>query len=168
MQPSTAGAPSIRDEQLIYMDSPVGRIAIRGTADYISAVLFIDGAATEPTPEAAPLLHACAQQLLEYFEKKRTQFDLPLQQQGTAFQQQVWQQLTTIPYGQTITYLALAKRVGNVKSIRAVGTTNGRNSISIIVPCHRVIGSDGSLTGYAGGLWRKQWLLDHENDHLLF
>lgn len=156
------------NEQLIYMESPVGILAIQGTADYISAVSFIDEKKLEPTPDAAPLLHTCALQLREYFDKKRKVFDLPISQPGTAFQQTVWHHLTTIPYGETITYLALAKRIGNVKSIRAVGTTNGRNQLAIVVPCHRVIGANGALTGYAGGLWRKQWLLDHEKGGLLF
>lgn len=156
------------NEQLIYMESPVGILAIQGTADYISAISFIDEKKLEPTPDAAPLLHTCALQLREYFDKKRKVFDLPISQPGTAFQQTVWHHLTTIPYGETITYLALAKRIGNVKSIRAVGTTNGRNQLAIVVPCHRVIGANGALTGYAGGLWRKQWLLDHEKGGLLF
>lgn len=156
------------NEQLIYMDTPVGRLAIYGTAEYISAVSFIDEEKAAATPDAAPLLHSCASQLQEYFDKERKVFDFPISQHGTAFQQTVWHYLTTIPYGETITYLALAKRVGNVKSIRAVGTTNGRNQLAIVVPCHRVIGSNGALTGYAGGLWRKQWLLDHEKGGLLF
>ena len=169
MQPSIAGGHSPLDEQRIYMDSPVGRICIRGNADYITAVLFGDGPQEDDeTPGAPPLLYTAAWQLEEYFSKQRKVFDLPLQQAGTAFQQLVWRNLCTIPFGETITYLALAKRVGNVKSIRAVGTTNGRNALSIIVPCHRVIGSNGALTGYAGGLWRKQWLLDHEKGGLLF
>ncbi|WP_246858741.1 methylated-DNA--[protein]-cysteine S-methyltransferase [Chitinophaga sp. XS-30] len=155
-------------EQLIYTQSPVGMIAIYGTAEYIRAVSFIDDEKAPSTPEAAPLLHTCALQLQEYFDKKRTVFDFPIAQPGTPFQQTVWHHLTTIPYGETITYLALAKRIGNPKSIRAVGTTNGRNQLAVIVPCHRVIGSNGALTGYAGGLWRKQWLLDHEKGGLLF
>lgn len=169
MQPSTAGDPSIMDESLIYMDSPVGLLAIRGTAEYISAVSFTDGDKKDVATINAPaLLHTCVQQLQEYFRKEREVFDLPVKQPGTDFQQTVWHYLTTIPYGHTITYLALAKRVGNVKSIRAVGTTNGKNQLAIVVPCHRVIGSGGTLTGYAGGLWRKQWLLDHERGGLLF
>ena len=151
------------------MDSPVGLLLIRGTKDYISAVSFVDGekadVATDNVPE---LLHTVVQQLQEYFNKERKVFDFPMQQSGTEFQQTVWHHLTTIPFGETITYLALAKRVGNVKSIRAVGTTNGKNNLAIVVPCHRVIGSGGVLTGYAGGLWRKQWLLDHERGGLLF
>ena len=102
------------------------------------------------------------QQLQEYFDGKRTDFDLPLQQEGSAFQQSVWAVLNDISYGKTVSYLQLSKRIGNAKAIRAVGITNGKNAISIIVPCHRVIGSNGSLTGYGGGLWRKQWLPEHE------
>lgn len=108
------------------------------------------------------LIIKCMQQLQEYFDGKRTEFELPLQQEGSAFQQRVWTALNNIPYGRTISYLELSKRIGNAKAIRAVGTTNGKNTISIIVPCHRVIGSNGNLTGYGGDLWRKQWLLEHE------
>jgi methylated-DNA-[protein]-cysteine S-methyltransferase len=100
--------------------------------------------------------------LLRYFNGQLTKFDLPLQQEGTAFQQKVWSELQLINYGKTISYLELSKRIENVKAIRAVGTANGCNAISIIVPCHRVIGSNGDLTGYSGDLWRKKWLLDHE------
>ncbi|RPD39409.1 methylated-DNA--[protein]-cysteine S-methyltransferase [Chitinophaga barathri] len=151
------------------MDSPVGRIGIRGTTEYITAVLFENDTQEHvATPNAAPLLYTAKRQLEEYFRKERKVFDFPIQQPGTAFQQLVWHNLLTIPFGETITYLALAKRVGNIKSIRAVGTTNGKNALAIVVPCHRVIGSGGVLTGYAGGLWRKQWLLDHEKGGLLF
>lgn len=157
------------NQQIIYIDTPVGRMAIHGTEEFVSAILFMDEPETVPaTPDAAPVLYTCALQLHEYFEKERTAFDVPVAQTGTDFQQTVWHNLTTIPYAETITYLALAKRVGNPKSIRAVGTTNGRNQLNIIVPCHRVIGSNGALTGYGGGLWRKQWLLDHERGDLLF
>ena len=109
-----------------------------------------------------PLIQQCIDQLNEYFEGSRKTFNIPLQQEGTPFQQKVWAQLLNIGYGKTISYLTLSKQIGDTKAIRAVGTTNGKNQIAIIVPCHRVIGSDGSLTGYAGELWRKKWLLDHE------
>lgn len=109
-----------------------------------------------------PLIQQCIDQLNEYFEGSRKIFDIPLQQEGTPFQQKVWAQLLNIGYGKTISYLTLSKQIGDTKAIRAVGTTNGKNQIAIIVPCHRVIGSDGSLTGYAGELWRKKWLLEHE------
>lgn len=146
------------------MPSPLGLLRISGTAQGITSVQF----GTE-TPTAIPAQGAipacvasCVQQLQEYFAGDRHTFDLPLAAQGTTFQQQVWQQLRGIPFGKTSTYLAVARRVSSEKAIRAVGTANGRNPICIIVPCHRVIGSDGSLTGYAGGLWRKEWLLRHE------
>lgn len=154
---------------LLYVDSPVGRIVIGGDEEYISCVSFTDGKEETATGGEPPaLLRECAAQLEAYFRRELRRFDLPLQQEGTPFQQLIWQNLLTIPYGETITYLALAKRAGNVKSIRAAGTANGRNNIAIIVPCHRVIGSNGVLTGYAGGLWRKQFLLDLEKGGLLF
>jgi methylated-DNA-[protein]-cysteine S-methyltransferase len=125
-------------------------------------VLFIDKAPL-PSIEKTPLLLLDAKrQLLEYFSGSRKEFDLPLQQEGTEFQQKVWAELYKIPFSETISYLELAKRLGDVKCIRAAGTANGKNKIAVIVPCHRVIGSDGSLTGYAGGMHRKDWLLRHE------
>ncbi|WP_341835570.1 methylated-DNA--[protein]-cysteine S-methyltransferase [Chitinophaga pollutisoli] len=154
---------------LLYMESPAGRIEIRGTGDFISRVAFLDADANVEQESGVPvLLKECAAQLDAYFKRQLRQFDLPLQQEGTPFRQQVWQNLLTIPYGETITYLALAKRLGNVKSIRAAGTANGKNDIAIIVPCHRVIGVNGELTGYAGGLWRKQFLLELEKGGRLF
>ena len=108
-------------------------------------------------------LEDCVIQLNEYFEGARTQFDLKLNPEGTDFQKKVWKQLEQIPYGKTISYLELSKQLGDVKAIRAVANANGKNPLWIIVPCHRVIGTDGSLTGYAGGLHRKQWLLQHES-----
>jgi methylated-DNA-[protein]-cysteine S-methyltransferase len=102
-------------------------------------------------------------QLNEYFDGLRKTFTFTLNPKGTDFQQKVWQALLEIPYGKTMSYLELSKKLGDVKAIRAVAAANGKNPIWIVVPCHRVIGSDGSLTGYAGGLWRKQWLLEHEN-----
>ncbi len=109
-----------------------------------------------------PLLEKAIQQLDDYFEGKLQQFDLLLRPAGTAFQQTVWNQLTQIPFAETITYLHMAKRLGNVKAIRAAASANGKNPLAIIIPCHRVVGADGKLTGYAGGLHRKQWLLEHE------
>jgi methylated-DNA-[protein]-cysteine S-methyltransferase len=147
----------------IYIDTLIGRIRISGTADFISEVHFCDEQEDgTDAPDAPPLLRECAAQLLGYAVGSRQNFDLPLQQPGTEFQQKVWAELQKIPYGQTITYLQLARRLGDEKSIRAAGTANGKNNIAIIVPCHRVIGTDGSLTGYAGGLFRKEWLLRHE------
>ena len=158
----------MQNESEIYhlrIDTPVGPVLISGTTQFINSVSFTDEPAVD-FPQAPPLLLDCAQQLYEYFGGARKIFELPLSQEGTAFQQSVWQQLLAIPFGQTISYLQLARRINNPKSIRAVGTTNGKNQLAIIVPCHRVIGSNGTLTGYAGGIWRKRWLLEHERTDL--
>ena len=113
-------------------------------------------------PGQHPILTAAATQLAEYFAGTRQHFDIPLQQSGSAFQLSVWRALCEIPYGETRSYSEIAARVGAPNAVRAVGTTNGRNQIAIVVPCHRVIRADGSLCGYGGGKWRKRWLLDHE------
>ena len=113
--------------------------------------------------EETDFLDEVKSQLNEYFARERTSFDLPLHFVGSDFQKSVWEKLITIPYGKTTSYMELSRALGDEKAIRAVATANGANAISIIVPCHRVIGSDGSLTGYAGGLWRKKWLLEHES-----
>ncbi|MDR1680771.1 MAG: methylated-DNA--[protein]-cysteine S-methyltransferase [Prevotellaceae bacterium] len=123
---------------------------------------FCDSEAPVAEVPANPILQACIRQLDEYFAGRRRSFDLPLAPSGTAFQRGVWQALAAIPYGQTISYLELARRIGNSKAVRAVGRANGQNKIVIIVPCHRVIGAHGTLVGYTGGLWRKEWLLKHE------
>ena len=115
---------------------------------------------TDVIPE---ILEDTVYQLREYFDGTRKNFDLKLNAEGTVFQKRVWAELLNIPYGKTISYLEMSKRLGDVKAIRAAASANGKNPLWIIVPCHRVIGSDGSLTGYAGGLHRKKWLLDHEN-----
>lgn len=109
------------------------------------------------------VLQEAVSQLQDYFEGKRIDFDFKLNPKGTEFQQKVWKSLLDIPYGKTRTYLEQSKILGDVKAIRAVASANGKNPLWIVVPCHRVIGTDGSLTGYAGGLWRKKWLLEHEN-----
>ncbi len=153
-----------------FYPSPMGNILIECTDDLITALLFEkendklqskEVVIKEPTPQHT-LLNKCLLQLHEYFEGSRKEFHLPVQQNGTAFQQKIWTALMQIPYGKTISYLELSKRTGDAKAIRAVGTTNGKNQLSIVVPCHRIIGSNGTLTGYGGGLWRKQWLLEHE------
>ena len=105
-------------------------------------------------------------QLKEYFEGQRIKFDLPIVMTGTPFQEKVWKALIEIPFGKTMTYQSLTNQLGNPKAIRAVAGANGANKMAIIIPCHRVIGSDGSLTGYAGGIWRKQWLLEHESEQI--
>ena len=115
--------------------------------------------------DSHPLLQTCISQLDDYFSGKRKTFELTLSQGGTPFQQKVWDLLYQIPYGKTISYHQLAMQYGDLKAIRAVASANGKNNLAIIVPCHRVIGSNRSLTGYAGGLWRKKWLLEHEAKH---
>jgi len=144
--------------------TPLGFTKITGDDDGIASITVLNSEEklTDIIPES---LQDCVYQLQDYFEGKREQFDLKLNPQGTDFQQTVWKQLQTIPYGKSMSYLELSKQLGDVKAIRAVANANGKNPIWIIIPCHRVIGSDGSLTGYAGGLARKQWLLNHENPY---
>lgn len=146
-----------------YIATPLGVAKLEGNADGLTAVSVLghtEEAFTEVIPE---VLEDAVYQLNEYFDGQRQDFNLQLNLQGTPFQQGVWKQLLTIPYGKTMSYLELSKKLGDVKAIRAVAAANGKNPLWIIVPCHRVIGSDGSLTGYAGGLHRKKWLLAHEN-----
>ncbi len=147
--------------------SPLGVLTIHADDVAVTAILFAtkehNGSVVQNEATDHPLIKECCKQLDEYFAGNRKSFDLPLQQTGTDFQQKVWEELTRIQYGKTISYMELSKRIGDTKAIRAVGTTNGKNKLAIIVPCHRVIGSNGSLTGYAGELWRKQWLLEHES-----
>ncbi|WP_299112143.1 methylated-DNA--[protein]-cysteine S-methyltransferase [uncultured Winogradskyella sp.] len=147
-----------------YIETPLGQAKIVGNNDGIASVSILDKQhqLSEVIPE--PLLD-CVTQLKAYFKNERKSFDLKLNPEGTVFQKKVWKQLETIPYGKTISYLDLSKQLGDVKAIRAAASANGKNPLWIIVPCHRVIGSDGSLTGYAGGLHRKQWLLNHESEY---
>ncbi|MBN2305705.1 MAG: methylated-DNA--[protein]-cysteine S-methyltransferase [Anaerolineae bacterium] len=148
-----------------YLDSPIGTLAITASDTGITAIQFLDAPPPDQPsnpPIIPPALQTCIDQLREYFAGQRQTFTVPLDMQGTEFQRRVWTELCAIPFGETRTYMQLAEIVGDPKAVRAVGTTNGRNPIAVIVPCHRVIGSDGSLTGYAGGLWRKEWLLTHE------
>jgi methylated-DNA-[protein]-cysteine S-methyltransferase len=158
------------NNETAYYQSPVGILEIQSNGNAISAILFvnswkgtklIEDELNFSTPTSAAI-KKCIQQLDEYFAGSRISFDIDTLQAGTDFQQTVWKELCNIPYGRTISYLELSKRIGNVKAIRAVGTANGNNSISIIVPCHRVIGTNGDLVGYGGDLWRKKWLLEHE------
>jgi len=142
-----------------YYSSPVGILKLQCSDQYLKAVLFSETAMQND--EHAILVQTKAQ-LEEYFAGNRKQFDLPFNQDGTPFQVKVWSLLCGISYGKTTSYHRLARQYGDLKAIRAVASANGRNNLAIIVPCHRVIGSDQSLTGYAGGLWRKKWLLDHE------
>jgi len=143
-----------------YYHSPIGIIEIVGNENGISSVLFVEH--DEIRSEIPNCLKDCTTQLDEYFNGARKEFFLKLDLQGTDFQKRVWNKLLRIPFGKTVSYLDIAVAIGNRKSIRAVGSANGRNPICIIVPCHRVIGTNGSLTGYGGGLWRKEWLLKFE------
>lgn len=145
-----------------FYHSPLGLILIEYSSKGINKLVFSDEIEMESVNQ--PTDPQIIKQLDEYFNRKRTVFDLPLDLQGTEFQLRVWNELLNIPFGRTITYKELAIKLGNLKAIRAAGTANGANPVSIIVPCHRVIGSDGSLTGYAGGLWRKKWLLEFESN----
>lgn len=147
-----------------YYQSPVGLLKIGAAENVISKVVFVDKEEEiTPAAELTPLLQQCVEQLIEYFNGQRRTFELPVYQSGTVFQLRVWSELLNITYGKTISYLDLAKRLGDPKAIRAAASSNGKNSICIIVPCHRVIGSNHTLVGYAGGLKRKKWLLEHEN-----
>ncbi len=146
-----------------HITTPIGVAQITGDQDGISSVSVTETTAEISDGEVPASLQEAVQQLQEYFHGERTTFDLILNPSGTDFQKKVWSELCNIPFGKTVTYLDMAKKLGDPKSIRAAATANGKNPLWIIVPCHRVIGSDGSLTGYAGGLWRKKWLLDHEN-----
>lgn len=143
-----------------YYKSPIGSIKISYTGNGISSLVFIDKEVKSSYDDL--FLQSCFFQLDEYFSGKRKVFELRLDINGTDFQVKVWKSLLSISYGHTVSYGEIAKQMGNGKLMRAVGNANGKNPVSIIVPCHRVVGKDGSLTGYAGGLWRKQWLLDHE------
>ncbi|RYY62685.1 MAG: methylated-DNA--[protein]-cysteine S-methyltransferase [Chitinophagaceae bacterium] len=146
-----------------YYQSPLGQLKVTGTHTCITGVTFQDDPPTEPADTGLPaLVIGCVEQLIQYFNGDRQVFELPLEQDGTGFQRDVWTQLSAIPFGRTISYIQLAIRQGDPKATRAVASANGRNNIAIIVPCHRVIGANRSLTGYAGGIWRKKWLLDHE------
>ncbi|RYZ21872.1 MAG: methylated-DNA--[protein]-cysteine S-methyltransferase [Chitinophagaceae bacterium] len=139
---------------------PIGYVHLHEEEGFIS-VIHLDDAPLDHNDDSE-LLHNSRAQLEEYFAGTRRAFDFPMRQKGTDFQQRVWEGLLAIPFGKTCSYRDLSKQLGDLKAIRAVGTANGRNQLAIVVPCHRVIGSDQSLTGYAGGLHRKRWLLAHE------
>ena len=147
----------------VYIQSPVGITLIEGDKNGVQKILVYDHKNISPSKTIPKLLQPAVKQLIEYFEGNRTDFDFSINPQGTEFQKRVWDALLEIPFGKTMSYMELTKKLGDVKAIRAVASANGKNPLWIVVPCHRVIGSDGSLTGYAGGLWRKKWLLEHEN-----
>lgn len=148
--------------EIAYLDSPIGLIKIKVEDGLITAVGFSEAKGDEETEGTSEVLKMAILQLEEYFAGTRLNFDFPFKQPGTPFQQSVWETLMQIDYGTTISYLQQSQRMGDPLAIRAIASSNGKNNMAIVVPCHRVIGSNGSLTGYAGGIWRKQWLLDHE------
>ena len=147
-----------------YFKSPIGAIEVVGTRDSILSLDFVDHALANDA-DLPFCLKTCLKQLDEYFDGKRKDFLLNLDPQGTKFQKSVWRQLEKIPYGAVVSYGEIASIIGKPNACRAVGSANGRNPIAIIIPCHRVVGSDGRLTGYGGGLWRKEWLIKHERGY---
>ena len=153
------------DIQEVFIPTPLGMTAITGNEAGVTKVSVLDDDSVPPSEVIPDCLKTAATQLTEYFAGSRKVFDLNLNPQGTDFQKSVWRELLNIPYGKTVSYLELSRKLGDVKAIRAVAAANGQNPFWIVVPCHRVIGSDGSLTGYAGGLWRKKWLLEHESPY---
>ncbi|MDZ7773618.1 MAG: methylated-DNA--[protein]-cysteine S-methyltransferase [Balneolaceae bacterium] len=165
-----------------HIDSPLGKLTLESRDGRLAAIRYpggeadnvrdVRGAGVEQSREdragdPAPVLRRAAGQLEEYFEGRRTAFNLPLHLAGTDFQRQVWQLLLDIPFGWTVSYGELASRMGDLAKVRAVGAANGSNSLPIVVPCHRVIGTGNRLTGYVGGVERKRWLLQHEGVLLL-
>jgi methylated-DNA-[protein]-cysteine S-methyltransferase len=144
-------------------NSPVGCLILKSNGQAITVVSFSEIDLQEEN--TCEVLESCKAQLDDYFSGKSLSFDLPLSPEGTEFQQKVWAELLKIPYGETITYMDMAIRLGDPKCIRAAGTANGKNPIAIIIPCHRVIGAGNKLTGYAGGIWRKKILLELEIKH---
>jgi len=162
------------EKQLYYkiISSPVGKLKLIASDKGLSALLFATGRSNKAfeqrqlkKDDAHPILMRTEKQLVEYFAGKRSTFDVPLEGKGTVFQMKAWRELSKIPYGETISYGQQAKGLGDAKKARAVGMANGRNPISIIVPCHRVVGANGSLTGFGGGLKTKEFLLNLEKKH---
>ena len=156
---------SVNLDQFTSFKSPIGWVVLEGDALGIAKIWF-----SEENVGKSAVIDACLQdgatQLQEYFAKQRRTFELKLKPVGTIFQKEVWTVLQTIPFGITRSYLDVALAMKNEKATRAVGAANGQNKLNIVVPCHRVIGSDGSLTGYGGELWRKEWLLNHEREQV--
>ena len=153
----------MKEKFTTYLKSPIGQLKLLADENSVNSIMFVFPD-TEMEPENSnDVLEICKLQLNEYFSGERKEFDVSISQEGTEFQQKVWSELFKIPHGKTVSYNYIAERAGGKNMMRAVGSANGKNLISIIIPCHRVIGSDGSLTGYAGGMWRKEWLLKHED-----
>jgi methylated-DNA-[protein]-cysteine S-methyltransferase len=151
--------------QSAYYKSPIGVVRIEGDKEGVRLVDFCEEDQLSFSNEVPECLVEAHQQIQEYFEGIRKEFNFTLNSKGTDFQRTVWDELVKVPYGQTASYAELAQQIQNPKAVRAVANANRRNPIGIVVPCHRIIGSNGSLTGYAGGLWRKEWLLNHENKY---
>ena len=147
----------------IYFRSPIGPMKIVGTGDNLTALDFVSKMGADDSPNPPSVLKDTYAQLDEYFLGRRQAFTLPLAPHGTEFQQMVWRELQKVPFGRTVAYGDIARAMGRPGASRAVGGANNKNPISIIIPCHRIIGADKSLTGYGGGMWRKAWLLKHEN-----
>ena len=147
--------------EIAYIETPIGFAELKGDENGLSSVSVLND--KKPIGIIPEVLEEAAYQFQEYFDGKREHFTIRLNPDGTEFQKKVWNALTEIPYGKTVSYMELTKKLGDVKAIRAVAAANGKNPLWIVVPCHRVIGSNGDLTGYAGGLHRKKWLLEHES-----
>lgn len=146
----------------VVINSPLGFVLIEGNEEGISKI-SVTSDETILSETISDLFDDVVTQLNEYFQGNRTDFQFKMNPIGTDFQKKVWEELLKIPFGKTVSYQEITNNLGDPKAIRAVANANGKNPLWIVIPCHRVIGSDGSLTGYAGGLWRKKWLLDHEN-----
>ena len=143
------------------VDTPIGAVEIGVQAAHVVSLFFVE-CPRNTTPPKSRVLQLATDQVEAYFQGRLQAFDIPLDMAGTPFQQSVWQALLAIPFGRTASYQQIADAVGNPKAVRAVGAANGQNPVSLIVPCHRIIGKNGSLAGYGGGIWRKEWLLRHE------
>lgn len=148
-----------------YLHSPIGILKILGNERAVASIQFVEKIDTTPSLKLGKAVVDCTQQLEEYFNRSRQSFDISLDFQGTPFQQKVWEFLKGIDFGKTASYKDIAVKMDNLGAIRAIGRANGANPFAIVIPCHRIIGSDGSLTGYAGELWRKKWLLDFEQQY---
>ena len=149
--------------ETVFLETPLGIASIAGDEDGVTKISILEDGKEKISSEIPNVLKEAVIQLQDYFKGNRDNFDIKINPLGTEFQKKVWKELSKIPFGKTVSYLDIAKQLGDPKCIRAAASANGKNPLWIVVPCHRVIGSDGSLTGYAGGLWRKKWLLDHES-----
>lgn len=149
-------------EYTAYYNSPIGEIETKADDKFITSLDFVFKAKDKLPEKLNPVLKQCRKELDLYFRGKLKTFSVKLKPEGTDFQKSIWKAITSAKHGKTLTYKQIAEKAGNAKSVRAAGTACGKNPIAIIIPCHRIIGSDGKLTGYAGGLWRKEYLLKLE------